>query len=57
MVCFLYFADYQNAVVYYRLLQLVDRVGFEPTIPRLKGECLNRTWLPTAADFEFLISD
>ena len=27
-------------------LLLVDRVGFEPTVSRLKGECLDRTWLP-----------
>ena len=28
-------------------LNVVGRVGFEPTIPRLKDECLNLAWLPT----------
>ena len=26
--------------------KLADRVGFEPTIPCLKGRCLDRAWLP-----------
>ena len=27
--------------------KLVGRVGFEPTLPRLKGECFDRSKLPT----------
>ncbi len=36
---------------------MVDRVRFELTIPRLKGECLDLTWLPTEYYFGFWILD
>ena len=35
-----------SAFVAKKLFVLVDRVGLEPTIPRLKGECLDPTWPP-----------
>ena len=36
---------------------LVGRVGFEPTLPRLKGECFWPAKLPTCIDFGFSIWD